>query len=189
MTIIYKRANNFKNLENEKFGKLLVTSNYKTVIQKGTSSRRVHWLCQCDCGSSPRYISGTSLRAGNATSCGCNRKLEYGKAAFNALYSKYKRRAISERNLNFLLSENEFEFLTSQSCYYCGVKPYQKYSSSNNGDYIYNGIDRLNPQIGYEINNCVTACGDCNFAKQSLTHDEFLNLVERIYNHKIKDKN
>ena len=46
--------------------------------------------------------------------------------------------------------------------------------------YIYNGIDRLDPSGGYTEDNCVTACGTCNNAKMAMTRDEFLSWVRRL---------
>ena len=35
-----------------------------------------HWICQCICGTI-KSISGTELRRGRSTSCGCRNKKEY----------------------------------------------------------------------------------------------------------------
>lgn len=54
----------------QKFGKL-------TVIKRAENDKhgKAQWLCQCDCGSEPKVISGAALRRGLTVSCGCN-KLE-----------------------------------------------------------------------------------------------------------------
>lgn len=31
-------------------------------------TKAIHWLCQCDCGSEPKFIAGNCLRSGQ-TSC------------------------------------------------------------------------------------------------------------------------
>lgn len=43
------------------------------------------------------------------------------------------------------------------------------------------GIDRIDSDEGYFINNCVTCCAKCNFAKRNLSVDVFLDLIKRIY--------
>lgn len=48
-----------------------------------------------------------------------------------------------------------------------------------------NGIDRVNNNIGYEINNCVPCCFECNAAKNNLTMDEFKDWIIRLYNNLI----
>jgi hypothetical protein len=81
-----------------------------------------------------------------------------------------------------LLSKEEFKILTKQNCYYCGVEPLQEAKPANlkNGIYLYNGIDRKDDNIGYEINNCVTSCKKCNYMKQGLTDIEFFEHIQKI---------
>jgi 5-methylcytosine-specific restriction endonuclease McrA len=76
-------------------------------------------------------------------------------------------------NKIFKLSKEEFEDLREKNCHYCGR------SSTNNHS---NGIDCVdpNPEIGYVISNCVPACRDCNFMKNSMEHDFFINLMKKI---------
>ena len=44
-----------------------------------------------------------------------------------------------------------------------------KYSNT----YTYSGIDRVDSNIGYEINNVVSCCNICNRAKSNMKLDEF----------------
>ena len=57
--------NNFINEIGNKYGKL-------TVIEKVENNKAgsVHWKCLCECGNI-KIISGSSLRSGNTSSCGC----------------------------------------------------------------------------------------------------------------------
>lgn len=105
-------------------------------------------------------------------------KLPYGVAAMNRLYRNYIASAKS-RGYTFELSKSEFEVLTKQNCFYCGRKPNQILGSSNgvdilNGEYIYNGIDRLNNATGYTVDNIVACCKVCNRAKNSMEFSEFM---------------
>lgn len=50
----------------------------------------------------------------------------------------------------------------------------------------YNGIDRLNPNIGYQKDNCVSCCTICNYMKHTLQKEDFLKQVEKIYDFCIK---
>lgn len=45
-------------------------------------------------------------------------------------------------------------------------------------DYTYNGIDRVNNDIGYIKNNCIPCCKICNRAKNSMSYDDFLNWIK-----------
>lgn len=37
----------------------------------------------------------------------------------------------------------------------------------------------------YTKNNCVAACKDCNIVKRTLSKTKFLNLIKRIYKHRV----
>ena len=98
----------------------------------------------------------------------------------NALFSRYKR-AAKKRNINFELTKEKFFYLTKQNCFYCGDEPKQTVGKCvGTGVYIYNGIDRKDNNLGYEINNCVACCWQCNLAKNKLSLEEWYTWIERI---------
>lgn len=47
-----------------------------TVLSRAENDRhgKTQWLCQCECGSEPKIISGAALRRGLTVSCGCNKR-------------------------------------------------------------------------------------------------------------------
>lgn len=151
----------------------------------------VLWLCKCICGKE-RIVKASSLKSGRVKSCGClvkeqlkdlhtHAKLSLGEASFNSIYRTYKRNA-SNRNLLFELNKIDFKYLLKQNCYYCNSEPklVQK-STHNNGNFIYNGIDRVDNNKGYVLDNCVSCCRSCNISKHNITKKiifkayEFLN--------------
>ena len=76
--------------------------------------------------------------------------------------------------------------IIAKPCHYCGVLPSnEKKSQFNNGSYYYNGIDRIDPDIGYEVNNIVPCCWRCNATKHRMGYDEFVDWVRRVYQHTI----
>lgn len=109
------------------------------------------------------------------------KKLREGDVGLTNLYKSYEEGA-KKRKLSFNLNIGEFEHLTKRNCSYCGIEPSQVEKSKLNGDYIYNGIDRIDNNIGYEPDNCTTCCSKCNFAKHKLSRTEFINHIEKIYN-------
>ena len=138
------------------------------------------WNFLCDCGNI-KIIDSGNLMSGSCLSCGCNRKFFEGKAAFNALYKRYKLRA-KERNYSFELSEEQFGLITKQNCYYCNCEPHHKFGTEkSNGKYIYNGVDRFDNSKGYTIENCVPCCGDCNKRKNDSDSTEFLDWIKKIH--------
>ena len=46
-----------------------------------------------------------------------------------------------------------------------------------------NGIDRVDPKIGYILSNCVSCCKDCNSIKFAQNLTEFKQMVSDIYHH------
>jgi hypothetical protein len=156
----------------------------------------VYWLCKCDCGKE-KIARASSLKSGGTRSCGClvselskiNRKkyamsFEYGETSFNQLFSSYKLSAI-RRAYSFELTKDEFRNLTGGTCDYCGKKPSNVKISArkSNGEYVYNGIDRVDSSKGYILENCVSCCTECNKLKGTMSREEFLKCVDLIYNH------
>jgi len=173
-----------KDLSGSKFGRLSVQDEYE--IRK---RRRTYWRCICDCGKE-KWVSISSLRAGTK-SCGCLalelKSLEPGKSAKNRFFRRYKTDA-KKRSLNFNLNFEEFISLCHQDCFYCGNMPTKVLRETSNGDFVHNGVDRIDSNIGYTISNCVSCCSKCNFAKGRLTQSEFFLMIERIYRHRIISK-
>jgi hypothetical protein len=170
-------------LTGKRFEKLLVIEQAEGPREIKNHSR--YWLCKCDCGGII-ITNGASLRNGSTKSCGCLVKevitKSYSESSFNTLYNRYKN-AAKQRSISFELSKDEFSKITSQNCHYCGIKPMQitVLSSPHNGDYFHNGIDRLDNNKGYTIENSVPCCKNCNYGKGRLTKDEFLSWIEKVY--------
>jgi len=182
---------NFIDMTGMKYGKLTVIKN----VGNNDNYGHAYWECLCECGNK-KIIRGGSIRSGETKSCGClykdrmcsvhNRK-PYGEAAFNRLYFGYKRNA-KNRNHFFGLDIDFFKKITKQNCFYCGTEPSQKNNRKSNGDYIHNGIDRIDSSKGYTTDNVVPCCKKCNIGKMTASQSDFLEWIEKIYNHSIKDK-
>lgn len=164
----------------QRFGKLIV-------LRKDTdrSAKRYRWRCRCDCGKE-KAIYGYSLRDGSTKSCGCNKfRLEQGLAAKRKLFGRYKRVA-AKRRLTFDLTFEKFVKICQEPCVYCGDPPSQnvggRYEIGKfNGEFIHNGIDRIDNSQGYTEQNCVSCCQVCNFMKNTLSKDAFVSQVRKIH--------
>jgi len=168
----------------------------KIIGYSSTKDNRSHWYCLCRCGNYFETM-GKSLKSGNTKSCGCSQKkhigdfnrLKPGESAFNKIYNTYLARAI-KKNLEFTISKEDFKKLTKQDCFYCGIEPLQEsYANKNYNktNYIYNGVDRIDNNLGYTENNSVPCCKHCNTMKMSLSVEDFLNRVKNIYERLILD--
>lgn len=171
------------NLTGQKYGRL-------TVIKRSfpnSERRKARWLCKCECGKE-KVVDGYHLREGHTKSCGCLGKenlririLPFGLASMRAAIHRYKRRA-KMRGIEYKLTEEEFKEITQKDCYYCGAKPNNMTKDVKaNGDYKYNGIDRVDNNKGYVNGNVVPCCWTCNAAKGTLTTQEFKSWVINIY--------
>lgn len=171
-----------KNLFGKKFG-------YMTIVNKTKKiQNHRYWLCKCECGNK-KFIRIDWIQNNKNLNCGCKtsklmRKSHidnYGEQSKKELFRNYKRLA-KIRNLSFKLKYKTFLTLTQQNCYYCGLSPKQiMKSKNNNGDYIYNGLDRLNNNQGYTLQNSVPCCKQCNWAKVDLSKEKFLNWINKVY--------
>lgn len=185
-----------KDLSGLRFGRLEVLNSYTAINKNGKNDH--YWLCKCDCGTI-KGIRRNSLLNG-CISCGCYRS-EYiknknkqrrhlpGEKPRKDLFDAYKRQAFS-RNLNFDISEEEFNKLTKENCYYCNSTPSNirknnKFIEDKQDVYIYNGIDRIDNNIGYKLSNCVSCCKKCNYGKLNMNKNEFLEWIKNVYNHSI----
>lgn len=81
------------------------------------------------------------------------------------------------------LSLEEIVNILFDNCYYCNVAPMYTYY---NYPIKFNGIDRINNNLGYIKNNCVACCFICNRAKANMTQSQFLDWINRTYEHQCK---
>lgn len=168
------------------FGQLTVICRDLTKIGLERGS---FWICRCICLRT-KSVSRHSLVNHGTKSCGCLQKLVAMKGALpnagadrNSWLSKYKRRS-KENDVVFSLSDEEFYDICSMNCFYCNDRPSEKnhgYKRKNDtGTYFANGIDRLDPRIGYTKDNSVACCKVCNFMKTDKTQNDFIRKVLQI---------
>ena len=183
-------------MNGKKFARLTIIKQADYYINPTTGKKTLKWECLCDCGNKT-IVLGSSLRKGATTSCGCKRlenlgkvnlanRKEFGESSFNQLYSGYKY-AAKKRNHVFELDKKQFRKLITKNCTICKSPPNSKrYSKTSHGEFIYNGIDRIDNDEGYIISNVRTLCKLCNYAKGSLTEIQFQEWLDRIRGIKCK---
>ncbi|OHB99065.1 MAG: hypothetical protein A2Z57_04005 [Planctomycetes bacterium RIFCSPHIGHO2_12_39_6] len=162
------------------------------------------WEWECFCGNKKNIIAA-NVRSGSTKSCGCLQKelgsitgkyyagkrhgnygkqslnhKGYGESSLNHIFNTYKRTAL-KRGLVFNIEIKSFKFIIQSNCYYCNNSPSMiRKNKGCFGEFVYNGIDRINNNIGYEISNSVPCCKICNIAKSTLSFNEFYDWVKRI---------
>jgi hypothetical protein len=177
----------------QRFGKL--TAVERLDPKDSAKERCSRYRCRCDCGNEV-IVRDTGL-TGGVSSCGCTRSGLQSKkgfslpidAAWNNIFSTYKSNAF-KRGLLFELKLETLKVLCSSECRYCGCPPATKYwqkaalLSSERilaSTMMVNGIDRLDPSLGYIDGNMAPCCKACNYAKLKMTETEFKLWIERVY--------
>jgi hypothetical protein len=84
-------------------------------------------------------------------------------------YIVYKNRHIQKFGNSNYITKSEFESISLKDCVYCGKE----------GP---NGIDRIDSNIGYEIDNCAPCCKHCNYVKGNLPMELFKEWTKRFVN-------
>jgi hypothetical protein len=179
----------YSDLTNKTFGALKVLKRADPP-ENWRYKNRSFWICACSLCGREKIMAAFLLK--KVKSCGCVRKSsrkEIGKAGFTRILGVYKRNA-KKRNYEFLLSEQEFKIITSSNCYYCDSPPLQKSNSAGtrgytdsgieHGQYLYNGIDRIDNSKGYILENCVPCCHQCNAAKSNMPISSFIKWIHKV---------
>ena len=177
------RAKNFIDMKGRRY-------NYLTVIGfDRVENKRVFWKCLCDCGITT-IKDGQSIRNNTTKSCGCyrHRKIKKGESGFNIVLAGYKRGAI-ERGHVFELDKDTFREIVEQDCHYCNTPPMITRVNSckkltkeakEYGSYTHNGIDRMDNNKGYTVENSVPCCFTCNRGKSGMSYNDFINYIKRV---------
>jgi len=87
----------------------------------------------------------------------------------------------------------EFYNLSQQNCFYCDTSPnnrrnifvYDHRSSKysiESGDFIYNGLDRVDNTLPHKVSNVVPCCKYCNYSKGNRNIEEFKKWIIKLYN-------
>lgn len=179
-----------------RFGKL------KVIEKLPHTERQYKYKCVCDCGNVIEAKS-ENLRSGRVKSCGCLKHREAVNRIENREDAILKREysSIRKRNRKFANNENVIDFedyksIVTTPCHFCGSvgskSIYDKLRSRgvthSCSDIILhiNGIDRIDSSKGYIKGNCVSCCTTCNYAKNTMTIEQFKKWIKQVYEHYCK---
>jgi len=126
-------------------------------------------------------ISHFSLRSrGNSLSHSENVHAKEHEAEL--LYTRYINSA-KQTNKLFSLNRQDFVRLVTSNCFYCGSDGEQKNTGRRKSVHKICGLDRINSDIGYILDNVVPCCWQCNNWKKAMKQIDFLNHVRDIARH------
>ena len=155
------------------------------------ASRKRHYRCLCKCGNLTIKASDY-LRKSRFLSCGCvdpRKEQDRENAIIKRLYhfkissSAVRKHIRDKSNLPFEI----FKIIIKRPCFYCGVshslvkKDIIRNKLCSSMIVKYNGIDRVNNNLGYTIRNSVPCCSDCNLAKRLMSRKVFFVWVKKVY--------
>ena len=151
---------------------------------------RIEWKCKnINTGKIFQYRGSYLHHLGDRVTRKFNNERQLGLRRYLFRSSKI---GACNRGHEFSLTFEEFDNLISQPCHYCGAEPREadaallkKRGDTHQPTIRYNGIDRLDPNEGYTLDNCVPCCPTCNYMKHTQQKEEFLKQVAKIYHFSI----
>lgn len=179
-------------LRGKRFGKLTVVD--LAPQPEGAESSKARWLCKCACGNE-KVVRTDYLRSRRTKSCGCwslEKKQTTGiRTLWGQVIAKHHYTATA-RQIESQLSDEQVIAICSRDCHYCGCAPNKRkvLAGQNDGSiYLcYHGMDRIDSSLSYTVENVVTCCSRCNFAKGTMGYAEFKEWISRVYRHMFRSR-
>lgn len=100
--------------------------------------------------------------------------------SFKDVYREYVNKS-KKRNIEFNLSLEDCYLLFNKPCHYCDDAPNNCRIRHNGYKVYYQGLDRINNDQGYTIDNVVPCCKYCNSFKMDRSQKEFIEHVNRVF--------
>ena len=153
-------------------------------LQYDNNKKYVKWLVECPtCGDQTWKFSNTfsKLKFGCKGCYDESMKKYDGSSAITKAYISLTSNA-KPRNISVEITKEEFAGIASHECFYCGEAPVEKTGAKEwSGTAKIHGIDRINNDLGYTLDNSVACCGYCNGMKSDKTLEYFMNKIKSIY--------
>jgi len=175
----------------KKFNRFTVLSEAapdKFTDDDGNKITLLMYLCRCDCGVE-KIVKGSRLRSGATKSCGCwSKEVALSKIPKmiqkSTKYDPYQSLAVKVWKKHYDddgLSFNDFMHLCQQNCHYCGQETYN-HLKNKNIIFSYNGLDRIDSNLGHTLDNCVPCCIICNRGKSNQPYQQAIEWMRRLAN-------
>ncbi len=155
-----------------------------------------YWKCECNCGNEFTSRGYRLKHRKGCQSCTASR-VTSARSPFD--HYAYIRRlqkdyiwGAKKRELSFELSLEKFRELLLGDCAYCGAPPAfngngLQYMVNTTEPLKRNGINRIDTKKGYTIENTVSCCTSCNYAKHEMTLNDFKEWITKVYKNLIEE--
>ena len=155
----------------------------------GVKKGRLWVKCLCKSCGKEFEAQFHNIYKGNYKSCGClqhasgNKNPKWkGEGEISKSYFESLKRGASSRNLSFKITIQDIWDLflkQNRKCIFSGVDlifPVNRKDVKANAS-----LDRINSNIGYELNNIQWVDKEINYMKQSMNSQQFLDKIQKIY--------
>ena len=170
-----------KDYTSKRFGKIVVLSLHHR------SRNRPYWLCQCDCGNQ-KILRTDCLKQTGIKSCGCSRRGPNNPSwkGIGEIHQSVLTKIRDDAKIRKLEFGLTLEYLWSL---FVG----QNKKCNLTGDILCFGqtcrdtsrtasLDRIDPDKGYVEGNVQWVHKNVNFAKQSMTQNQFVSMCKKVAN-------
>lgn len=104
---------------------------------------------------------------------------------YKDVYREYVKKS-KEREINFELSLEGASKLFNQNCTYCNRPPSNLRKRDSGIEVYYQGLDRVNNNLGYITSNVVPCCKYCNSFKSNRNLKEFEEHLDELLKMKVQ---
>jgi len=159
------------------------------------------WKCKCDCGNTT-VVRLSKLNNGWTKSCGC----AHGDASQRASekwheerdqdpYLTHKVHSVKHNartgGRELSLSPKQICALVTSPCFYCESLEIEeglvrRFKGKKSWIKPTNGVDRIDSEGGYTLDNVRPCCANCNYAKRRLTDEEFYSHIDKLHKNLVK---
>lgn len=153
--------------------------------QQGNTKNRYFWKAMCPiCDQEYDIATGDFEKRKSCAKCkGTFKRKSSEDITWRNHYQMLKSRKHS-REKGFDITEQQFREISSRNCFYCSSEPTPTKGHREWSTYILtNGLDRVDPSMGYLYNNVVACCKWCNVAKLDRSVEEFYSWVTKLAKH------
>lgn len=175
-----------KDLTGHTFNELTVLGFYG-YYKLPCGKNKLQWLCRCSCGVI-KPVLATTLRNTKVQSCGHHKSQITSKLFRKPLWEVVRNNTMHHYKANakrmgrtFEIAEDLWFKMITSDCHYCGSPPSNAWEHRYSDEvFYYNGVDRVDNEQGYTLENTVSCCAPCNMMKRGMSVNDFLAHVKRI---------
>ena len=174
-----------KNITGRQYGKL--TAIEFTGRLHPVKPQSAIWIWQCECGNFTNralvnvYKSHSHGKTPACSDCVGLSRRKYNDPLMptkNTVIAGYKYGA-KTRDLEWWITDDHINRLFVANCHYCDTPP-SNIRTTLRGEFVYQGIDRVDNKLDYVPFNVVPCCAVCNRAKNSMRHEDFIEWTKRF---------